>query len=473
MKKTQEIIFKNMKNDEINLLIKEFKRTNKDNITEIAFLEKADFILNEFKHTFKTLNDVLQVYSIQQVVSYIVNHINIETKENNSQLVKKTFKFKNKKGCCLAPYSTMNFDTLGQMRFCCYNNQYIMGRYPEVSVKDAWFSEKRTNFIEKLSNLDFSMGCMTCEKQILENDIANSLFTNFDKYEDLIDDDYPASFSFEFGTICNYECIMCGGKWSSSIRKNRENLPPLTSPYDDFFVDQLKFFIPHLKSCEFLGGEPFLNSLYYKILDLLLEMKPDIRINITTNGSVFNSRIKTYFEKFKNLNINVSLDSLDETTYQKIRKNGVFKNVMSNIEEFKKHKVFKGLAFCPMIQNVHELPNIVDYCITNNLHLALNDVHSHLGGKIKGIHEMGDDNGTDQIDIEEARKKYPHVKDLIPEVALHTLSKDELNVLIKDLTKFLDKEKEYTTNTHLAKQLFSKYKSFLTKLTFVSNDKLS
>jgi MoaA/NifB/PqqE/SkfB family radical SAM enzyme len=445
-----------MKINESEILIEEFKRINEKKITESSFLEKANYLLDEYKHTYKSLDDVLQIYSIQKIVSHVINNINAENKEKDSQYVKNNFKFRNKKGCCLAPYSTMNFDTLGQMRFCCYNNQYIMGRYPEVSVKDAWFSEKRTNFIEKLSNLDFSMGCMTCEKQILENDIANSLFTNFDKYEDLIDDDYPASFSFEFGTICNYECIMCGGKWSSSIRKNREKLSPLMSPYDDSFIEQLKFFIPRLKSCEFLGGEPFLNSIYYKILDLLLEMHTDIRINITTNGSVFNSKIKSYFEKFPNLNITVSLDSLDENTYQKIRKNGVFKNVMSNIEEFKKHNVFRGLAFCPMIQNAHELPNIIHYCIMNNLDLAINDVHSHLGGKIKGIHDMGDGNDN---------------KDLIPEVVLNTLSKDKLNDMRKDLFKFLDREKEYTTNLNLTKRLFNKYKSFLTKLTFMINDK--
>src|SRR6185295_19977224 len=74
---------------------------------------------------------------------------------------------------------------------------------------------------------------------------------------------YPKLMEFEISNVCNLECTMCTGFFSSSIRHNREHLPPIKTPYDDAFVRQLEPFVPHLKAARFLGGEPFLIRTYY------------------------------------------------------------------------------------------------------------------------------------------------------------------------------------------------------------------
>jgi MoaA/NifB/PqqE/SkfB family radical SAM enzyme len=403
-----------------------------------------------------------------------LNHIelfNLIKVYNDKDFKKINFKFKNKKKCCLAPYSSINFDTMGSMRVCCYNSVNILGIYPETSLIDAWNNPKRKEFIDKITNLDFPIGCLGCKKQIIQNNIDNSLFSSFDQYDSTILEDKPIVFNFDFGNICNYECIMCGGKWSSSIRKNREKLPPLKSPYDESFVHQLESFIPHIKVCNFLGGEPFLNSIYYKIWDMILLKNPNIQINITTNGSILNSNIIEYFKKIPDLNITVSLDSLKEETYNFIRKNGNLKTVLSNIETFKKYNVFTGVAFCPMIQNVYELPNIILFCVKNNVDLYINEVTSHLGGKIKGIHENEKYNKYAWIGLLD-KKEEVNVKNdnLIPEVALQTLSKESLSKIITflsnsriDLVLNLDSPKH--------KSIFDKYKSFMNSLKSIHDEK--
>ena len=450
----------------IDLLLDLFHKNEIKNITDDQIINKTNDLIKKYKEEY-SLNedDIFKKYTLSLILDRIINDIDIEQNKI------KNFKFKNKKKCCLAPYSTINFDTMGYMRVCCYNSEFIMGTYPEKTLKEAWDSDIRKEFIKKLTNLDFSMGCFLCKKQIIEDDIENSLFSEFDEYEEEISNEYPIVFNFDFGTICNYECIMCGGKWSSSIRKNREKLPPIKSPYDDLFIEQLKEFIPKLKVCNFLGGEPFLNPIYYKILDLILSINPNIRVNITTNGSIFNSRIKEYFKNFPNLNITVSLDSLNNETYNKIRKNGNFNIVMSNIEEFKKYNVFKGIAFCPMIQNIYELPDIVLYCIKNDIFLGINDVHSHLGGKIKGIHEGEFDNTliwTGSIDtMENIQIKN---NELIPEVALKTLSKHKLESIIKFLIKFpLNQHIDFKIQKQ--RDIYLKYKSFIKKLIYIHSIK--
>jgi MoaA/NifB/PqqE/SkfB family radical SAM enzyme len=450
----------------IENLIKLFHKKQFKNITDDQFINKTEELIQKHKNQyFSDETDLFKKFPLSLILERIIDEIVFDNKNILN------FKFKNKKRCCLAPYSTINFDTMGYMRVCCYNNEYIMGTYPEISLKNAWYNENRQNFINKLKKLDFSIGCTLCKKQIIEDDIQNALFSDFDSLENEISDEHPIVFNFDFGTICNYECIMCGGKWSSSIRKNREKLPPIKSPYDDSFVNQLEDFIPNLKFCNFLGGEPFLNPIYYKIWDLLLLKNPDINITIQTNGSIFNSKIKKYLESFPKLSIKISLDSLQEETYNKIRKNGNFNQVMKNIEDFKKYKVFTGISFCPMIQNVYELPDIVQYCIRNDIRLGLNDVHSHLGGKIKGIHEGESENTLAWIGSTNTMQKINvNNSELIPEVALKTLPKSELEDIIKHLMTFRIREIiDFKSEIHI--DIYAKYKSFINKLIYMHSQK--
>lgn len=348
------------------------------------------------------------------------------------------FKFNNSHNCCLAPKSTLSFDTMGYIRVCCYNSLFVLGTYPKDSISDAWNGRKRQLFIEKLKNKTFPTGCEGCQMQIKQNNISNGLFSSFDHYDKEVREDFPIALHFEFGTICNFECIMCGGKWSSSIRKNREKLPPIKSPYDDNFIDQAKPFIEKALYVNFLGGEPFLNPLYYKILTILMAKNKYVKGAITTNGSIFNDRIENYLKNLPNLGINISLDSLEEKTYETIRKNGNYKTLMENIKKFKDMGKLTGVAVCPMIQNIHELPNLVQFAIDNKLSLYLNSVFGHLGGKIKGIHENETENEWVWGGLHNKAEMIGNIKNesLIPEVALHTLPKDKLEEIVNYLKQF-------------------------------------
>ena len=377
-----------------------------------------------------------------------------------------TFKYNNSKNCCIAPYSTINFDTMGYIRVCCYNNDFILGEYPNVTLREAWDNPQRKKFIESLTALKFPKGCEQCRLQIIKQNVKNSLFSSFDQYDDIVHPDNPVVFNFDFGSICNYECIMCGGKWSSSIRKNREKLPPLKSPYDENFINQLVEFMPTMQVANFLGGEPFLNSIYYKIWDLMYEHCPNIFVSITTNGSIFNPRIKDILTKLKKSCIVVSLDSLKEETYQFIRKNGNFEKVMKNIQEFKSLGKFASIAFCPMIQNVRELPDIIKFCIDNQIGLGINDVTGHLGGKLKGIHEGEKYNTVVWTGSNKNLKKLEKVdvqnEQLIPEVALQTLPKEELEDIVSYLNTFSFENTPF---------LQGKYRDFINSLEFFISKK--
>jgi MoaA/NifB/PqqE/SkfB family radical SAM enzyme len=160
---------------------------------------------------------------------------------------------------------------------------------------------------------------------------------------------YPRVMEFELSNTCNLECIMCNGYFSSSIRKNREHLPPIESPYNDKFVDELDEFIPHLTDAKFLGGEPFMIDIYLSIWERIRKLNPNIRIHITTNGTFLNNRIKDLLEGLK-AGIILSIDSVNKETYPKIRVNGSYDKVMENLEYFrdytKRKSTFLSMAAC-------------------------------------------------------------------------------------------------------------------------------
>ena len=116
--------------------------------------------------------------------------------------------------------------------------------------------------------------------------------------------------------IPNLECIMCYGNFSSSIRKNREKLPSTPTVYDEKFLESLDPIIPDLKYVKFLGGEPFLINIYYEVWERIIECNPNCLIDVQTNGTILNDRVKDILER-GNFRIGVSLDSLKKETYER------------------------------------------------------------------------------------------------------------------------------------------------------------
>lgn len=188
---------------------------------------------------------------------------------------------------------------------------------------------------------------------------------------------FPRSLEFELSNICNLECAMCFGEFSSSIRKNREQLPPLPIYYDAAFVDQLEPFLPHLWDAKFFGGEPFLISIYYDIWERMIEINPHTIIHITTNGTVLNEKVKRVLEKL-NVILIISIDSFEKDTYETIRKNASYERVMENMSYFEKvakeKRTLLNLAVCPMILNWQEIPRMIQYGNDKGIYIYFNTV---------------------------------------------------------------------------------------------------
>jgi radical SAM protein with 4Fe4S-binding SPASM domain len=285
---------------------------------------------------------------------------------------------------CHAAEINMLFSQEGEVFVCCHNQTYSIGKYPEQSISEIWNSSKAKELREKLSRYDLQGGCKICADDFRRGAFTEVRARHFDSLAP--HPVYPVMMEFLLSNVCNLECTMCSGKFSSLIRKNREGLPPLHTPYDDAFLLQLQTFIPHLKETRFSGsGEAFSIDMNYIIWEDIIRKNPQCLIMVQTNGTILSARVKEILEK-GNFQIGISIDSLEKSTYESIRINASFEKVMENLKYFRDYAKRKGTRFsislCVMRQNWHEVPQFIRFCNENNavatLHKVWYPIHSSI-----------------------------------------------------------------------------------------------
>lgn len=299
----------------------------------------------------------------------------------------------NKSILCHAPLQSINFTQNGNATVCCYNKEYVLGIYPANSIHEMWFGEVAQKLRLDMEKNPLPTGCQNCALQIESENYASVHARHYDFHSDhpikhfvkkagnYIKQKkfiaYPRVLEFELSNTCNLECIMCNGYFSSSIRKNRENAPPMKLVFDDAFVEQLTEFIPHLTDAKFLGGEPFLIPIYQKIWEKIIQMNPNCKVHITTNASIISDKNWEVLSRLRS-NIIISIDSLKKDKFELIRKGASFDVVMDNIQKLHAYtndkKTDMNFSICPMTLNWEEMPEIIQYGIDQQIYIYFNTV---------------------------------------------------------------------------------------------------
>ncbi len=266
---------------------------------------------------------------------------------------------------CYAPFSSLYFAHEGKVFACCENREHQLGTYPANSIAEIWNGDSANQLRKYISENNLWHGCKGCDFDLKSRNFGGVKAKAFDNARlKQRESGYPAMLEFELENTCNLECVMCTGIFSSSIRKNREHLPPIPAPYDAEFVKQLEEFIPPLSLANFFGGEPFLVEIYYSIWEKMAELNPGINVWVTTNGTILNNRVKDLLGRIR-FNLTLSIDSIQKETYEKIRVNSVFERMMENFRYFHEYTKSINADFtvntCPMTLNWQELPDIVKW----------------------------------------------------------------------------------------------------------------
>lgn len=120
---------------------------------------------------------------------------------------------------------------------------------------------------------------------------------------------------------CDLDCIMCDKNPSSDIPERTKK--------------EVIELMPCLEKIIWLGGEVFVYKGFEELLDV--GHKYNVLQEITTNGQNINEQMAEKLIRY-NVNMIVSIDSVDKDIYEKIRRNGKFDKLCTNLSYLKKYR---------------------------------------------------------------------------------------------------------------------------------------
>jgi len=279
---------------------------------------------------------------------------------------------------CYAPFVSLFFTTQGRVLACCKNGSFVLGNVQQQRLREIWNGEKIERLRRALREYRFDLDCGFCEWDIRRGNYQGAAPLLFDELPvQSTVPEWPVQIEFEGSNTCNFECIMCNGETSSSIRAHRDGLPPLPAAYPDEFFEDLRSFLPHLKRARFFGGEPFLTRESERIWEMMIEEGLSTECHVTTNGSQFHEKVERLLDALP-FHLVVSMDGATKETLERIRVHCRFEQMVENVGRFHAYTKRRGtsfhLAFCLMRQNWHEFGDLLLFAEDLGVEVWINTV---------------------------------------------------------------------------------------------------
>jgi organic radical activating enzyme len=284
---------------------------------------------------------------------------------------------------CLLPWIELHVNTLGQLKTCCAQFDYLSlntGESFKETFNNASFKQIRSDFL-KNKTPDVCKACMAADASGQSYKSVKS--PQWSKYAsellsiDEEDKKLPIRFlDIRFGKTCNFACRTCDSDNSSRW----EVLDPIvgrrTTQYDkinpDLLREQILGCLDDVEEIYFAGGEPLINKNHYLVLAELIRLKKtNIKITYNTNLSVlecFGYSAIHLWEQFKNITLYPSIDSIGEQ--------GEYIRTGFNWELFEKNfqlvKPFIGcLNSVLSIYNIFSIKELLIWAHKNNTKLSI------------------------------------------------------------------------------------------------------
>jgi len=232
---------------------------------------------------------------------------------------------------CLIPFVSIATHPAGFVSRCMMSSE-PMGSMTEENVWDnSNFTQLRSDMVNDKWNLP---GCNTCHGREAQGLVSqrinwktNERWWNADIWDTK---DFKQSITsnkiyhlfLNTSNLCNFKCRMCNSMYSNSwinddklLRDNgfnRSDYVDYTKNKNDLmsFVTKLLPRLGELRMITVTGGEPFINNDLLDVFDLLSAagILQNVRLSITTNGSLLTEQHLLRLRNAKSVNINISID---------------------------------------------------------------------------------------------------------------------------------------------------------------------
>jgi len=191
---------------------------------------------------------------------------------------------------------------------------------------------------------------------------------------------YPAFMHVTLSNLCNLSCRMCFPDYSTQLSSLYKKVGIMDNDKPtllDWTTDDKKWneFLelvlnnPNLMSLHFMGGEPLYHKRFFEFIDwCIANSKTDFHLTFVTNGTTCDIDLLEKLKKFKSIQIEVSIENLDETNNY-VRINSDYNQVKENIISMVAHLGSKNIVLrsLPQALTILHYENLIDFAIAYNL----------------------------------------------------------------------------------------------------------
>jgi MoaA/NifB/PqqE/SkfB family radical SAM enzyme len=287
-------------------------------------------------------------------------------------------------GFCVLPWISLEASPIGTVRPCCLALDEIQdstGKKFDLTTADLSSIQNSDHMRDLRRQFLDHQRPSTCQRCWNEEDAGrkSKRLHTLDRLKHMVSDEVwledakPLMFlDLKLGNICNLKCRICGS-WSSSTFAAEElaEIPERDQRRESFhytmlrqgawprnspaFWQQLSSVMQQIRYIEFTGGEPFMISEHFDLLQRLVEqgVAADIEIHYNTNGTQYPEKAPDIWRHFRHVEIAFSIDDVGER-FEYQRSGAVWAEVNTNIQRFRELR--------------HQQPNIsLQVCCTVNI----------------------------------------------------------------------------------------------------------
>lgn len=303
---------------------------------------------------------------------------------------------------CLHPFTGLATREDGAIQACC--RSHPVGWIQDNTLEEIWNGDTMRRIRQQVLNDEWPKECHACQlaesngveslrQRHIEPRIPESRVTLYPHALDRLNDDYTMPFDIptmeiKLNNLCNLKCRMCHPMDSTSwndwnqveefyekegnfMVKAIRDLNLVNKPYLDKFEDNPNWWrdferlLPYFRRVEFAGGEPLMDPQHYRILDMLKPYGQNIEIKYATNGTTLGIKggrtIQDYWQHFRSVAVNISIDGVDQV-YNYIRGNGDYREVVSNLKQIQQIPNVRRIvgAVAVQVSNIMIMDQIIE-----------------------------------------------------------------------------------------------------------------
>ena len=247
---------------------------------------------------------------------------------------RKFFLFKQSNNFCAAPWTNLYLESNGNILTCCVGKT-VLGNIRTQSLDEILAGSNARDIKQNLLEDQPHINCRVCNS--LKSTDDSWLRGHYNNIGKLVDVDYSNVDIFSLGAVdarwsntCNFKCVYCDPKYSSSIERETN----IIFSNGDVGNDQVLNFIlknqANIKEIYLAGGEPLLMKENRLFLEQYTNFDTKLRINTNLSNINEKNSILSLIKRFKDVLWTISVENTKDR-YEYTRHGGDWTEFVKNI----------------------------------------------------------------------------------------------------------------------------------------------